>query len=66
VDGKPARLGRADFTLIGVELPEGAKSIELEFTSPTYQTGKTVTWIAILIAVATLAAGVWSDRRRLG
>jgi len=68
VDGKAARLGRADFTLIGVELPEGAKSIELEFTSPTYQTGKTVTWIAILIAVAALAAGVWRDRRgvRLG
>ncbi len=68
VDGRPARLGRADFTLIGVELPEGARRVELEFTSPSYQTGKAVTWIAIGLALVALAAGVWRDRRggRLG
>ena len=33
-DGKPARVGRADYTLIGVELPQGARSVELHFTSP--------------------------------
>jgi hypothetical protein len=65
VDGKPARLGRADLTLIGVELPQGARSVELEFTSPAYQKGKTVTWIAILIGVLALAAGFWRDRRRV-
>ncbi len=68
VDGRPARLGRADFTLIGVELPESAKRVELEFTSPSYQTGKAVTWIAIGMTLVALAAGVWRDRRggRLG
>jgi hypothetical protein len=65
VDGKPARLGRADYSLIGVELPTGARSVELNFTSPAYQRGKIVTWIAILIGVVMLAAGTWSDRRRL-
>jgi len=65
VDGKPARLGRADYSLIGVELPAGARSIDLNFTSPAYQQGKIVTWIAILIGVVMLAAGTWSDRRRL-
>jgi len=65
VDGKPARLGRADYSLIGVELPQGARNVELTFTSPAYQQGKTVTWIAILVGVVLLAAGAWTDRRRL-
>jgi hypothetical protein len=65
VDGKPARLGRADYTLIGVELPSGARSVELKFTSPSYQRGKVITWIAIAIGLLMLAAGFWRDRRRL-
>jgi hypothetical protein len=66
VDGKPARLGRADYTLIGVELPQGARSVELIFTSDSYTRGKTITWIAIALGLAMLGAGLWSDRRRLG
>jgi uncharacterized membrane protein YfhO len=65
VDGKPARLGRADYTFIGVELPQGARSVELNFTSPAYEKGKVVTWIAILIGVLMLAGGSWRDRRSL-
>jgi hypothetical protein len=65
VDGKPARLGRADYTLIGVELPSGARSVELNFTSPSYQRGKVITWIAIAIGLLMLGAGIWRDRRRL-
>ncbi|MEX2109972.1 MAG: hypothetical protein WD802_05190 [Gemmatimonadaceae bacterium] len=65
VDGKPARIGRANLSLIGVELPEGARRVELEFTSPSYETGKTITWIAIVIGLVALAAGIWRDRRRL-
>jgi len=66
VDGKPARLGRADLTLIGVELPPGSKTVDLEFTSPAYERGKTITLIAIVIGLVALAAGVWRDRRQLG
>jgi hypothetical protein len=65
VDGQPALLGRADYTLIGVELPSGARSVELNFTSPSYQRGKVITWIAIAVGLLMLAAGVWRDRRRL-
>jgi len=65
VDGKPGRIGRADYTLIGVELPAGARSVELNFTSPAYQKGKTVTWVAIGLGLLMLAAGAWQDRRRL-
>ena len=65
VDGKPARIGRADLSLIGVELPAGARSVSLEFTSPAYETGKTITWIAIVLGILMLAGGIWRDRRRL-
>lgn len=64
-DGKPARIGRADLTLIGVELPLGARRIELNFTSPAYQRGKMITWIAIALGLLMLGAGIWRDRRRL-
>jgi hypothetical protein len=57
VDGKPANLARADMSLIGVELPAGARKVELRFTSAPYETGKTVTLAAILLAVAWLAVG---------
>jgi uncharacterized membrane protein YfhO len=64
VDGKAARIGRADYSLIGVELPQGARSIELFFTSSSYERGKTITWVAIAIGVLMLGAGIWRDRRR--
>jgi hypothetical protein len=66
VDGKPARIGRADLSLIGIELPEGARRVGLEFTSPSYQRGKIITWIAIVIGFLSFAAGIWRDRRLLG
>ncbi|MDP9202688.1 MAG: YfhO family protein [Gemmatimonadota bacterium] len=66
VDGRPARIGRADYTLIGVELPQGARSVELNFTSASYARGKTITWIAIVLGLLMLGAGIWRDRRRLG
>ncbi|HZE09199.1 MAG TPA: YfhO family protein, partial [Gemmatimonadaceae bacterium] len=65
VDGKPAAIGRADYTMIGVELPTGARSIELTFTSPSYERGKVVTWLAIAIGLLMLAFGSWRDRRRV-
>ncbi len=65
VDGREARIGRADYTLIGVELPQGARNVELRFTSPAYQRGKMITWIAILLGILMLGAGVWRDRRIL-
>ncbi|HTD83001.1 MAG TPA: hypothetical protein VK648_04355, partial [Gemmatimonadaceae bacterium] len=64
-DGRPARLGRADYTLIGVELPQGARNIELRFTSSAYQRGKKITWVAIVLGTLMLGAGFWRDRRIL-
>ena len=65
VDGKPVTASRAMYTLIGVPLPTGARSVELRFTSPTYQRGKTITLVALAAALMLLAVGVMADRRKL-
>lgn len=50
-DGKPATIGRAHMTLIGVELPAGAQKIELRFGSAPFETGRTITLAALLLAL---------------
>ena len=65
VDGKPQPTFRTDFNLIGVQLPAGARSVDLTFHDPAVDTGKGVTLAAVLIAVVALVGGVLVDRRRL-
>jgi hypothetical protein len=65
VDGEPATIGRADMTLIGVELPAGARHVSLRFASPPYETGKKVTLAALLLALAWWSiAGIIGKVRR--
>jgi uncharacterized membrane protein YfhO len=64
VDGQPAPIGRVDVTLIGVPLPAGAREVTLRFISEPYETGKTVTLIAVLVALVWVAGGVVVERRR--
>ncbi|CAN5630309.1 YfhO family protein [soil metagenome] len=64
VDGKRANVGRVNYTLTGVELPAGARSVHLRFVSPAYDAGKKITIIALVLAFAALAAGIVLDRRQ--
>jgi uncharacterized membrane protein YfhO len=66
VGGSAAPIGRVQYTLIGVGLPAGARSVELSFRSPTYERGKATTLVALLIAGIMLAAGLVLSRRRRG
>jgi hypothetical protein len=63
VDGTPVTAVRANFNLIGVPLPAGARHVQLHFVDAAYQTGKIVTLNALAVAVAALIAGIVSDRR---
>ena len=65
VDGKPATAERADLVLIGVALPEGAKQVELTFDSDVYQRGKSITVVALLIALLAMGGGAVLDRRAM-
>jgi hypothetical protein len=66
VDGRPAPIGRAQYVLIGVGLPEGARSVELRFRSPTYERGKAITFGSLAVAGLMLVAGVVMSRRHRG
>ena len=63
-DGKAAPIGRTDYVLIGVALPEGARRVELAFASPRYETGKAITLAALAVAALALVAGVVVEGRK--
>lgn len=64
VDGKPVNVERADYVLMGIPLPEGAKSVELTFDSDSYRTGKKVTFVAILLSLLAVVGGAVTGRRK--
>lgn len=64
VDGRRTPVYRADFNLIGVPLPAGARRIELSFRDPAVVTGKAITLAAAALALVGLALGLATDRRR--
>jgi Bacterial membrane protein YfhO len=63
VDGKPAAAERANYNLIGVPLPAGARNVQLRFTDAAYETGKAVTIVALLAALIVWIGGGVVDRR---
>lgn len=63
-DGVPAAVGRADYVLIGVALPEGAREVELRFDSRPYRTGKMITLAALALSILLIAGGLVAERRR--
>lgn len=67
VDGKPTEVVRAQFSLMAVPVPAGAREVELTFSSAAYQRGKTVTFsIVALVILLLLADGVARLRRPRG
>lgn len=64
VDGKPVTAARADYSLIGVPLPTGAKTVELRFASASYEKGKLITLAAIVAALLLWLGGGVLDRRK--
>ncbi len=64
VNGSPAKVDRADYVLMGVELPAGAKQVELTFRSARYESGKSITLAALALGLVAMLAGVVLDRRR--
>ena len=66
VDGRAAEAARVDYVLTGVPLPAGAREVALEFESAAYETGKTVTLVALGLAVLLVIGGVAAERGRRG
>jgi hypothetical protein len=65
VDGRPGTTVRTDYSFIGVPLATGATKITLDFHDAAYARGKTVTLIAVLLALILTAGGALAERRRV-
>jgi hypothetical protein len=66
VDGRAVPTGRAQYTLIGVVLPPGARSVQLSFRSAVFERGKMITLASLATATILLLAGAAAGRRRRG
>jgi hypothetical protein len=66
VDGRDAPVGRADYTLIGVQLPTGGRHVELTFDDPAYERGKLVTLLALALTALLIGGGIYMERKAIG
>lgn len=64
VDGRPGVVRRIDHTLLGVDLPPGARRVRLRFESSAYARGRMVSLVALLAATAMVVLP--AVRRRAG
>jgi hypothetical protein len=64
VDGRPATVYRANYNLLGVPLPAGARAVQLVFHDPAYSAGKLLTIIALVVSLLLLVGGGVAERRR--
>ena len=63
VDGTEVPTYRADYNLIGIPMPAGAKVIALRYHDPAVTTGRIITIVALLIALVGLGVGLAAQRR---
>ena len=63
VDGRAAPVDRAEYNLIGVQLPAGAKEVSLHFDDAAYERGKLITLLALLGCAVLIVLGIMSGRR---
>ncbi|HEX3866769.1 MAG TPA: hypothetical protein VHV78_08460 [Gemmatimonadaceae bacterium] len=63
VDGKSAAVRRADHSLLSVDVPPGAKQVQLWFDSATYAHAKVLSGVAVLVALLMIALAVVGERR---
>lgn len=64
IDGREATTVRANYNLIGVPLPAGARSVRLRFVDAAYESGKSITLTSLALALLATVAGVVVERRR--
>jgi hypothetical protein len=64
VDGRRALVDRAEYNLIGVQLPASAKQVSLRFDDPAYERGKAITLLALAGSLALVVFGAVRGRTR--
>lgn len=64
VDGQPTPVQRADNSLLSVVLPPDAREVVLRFDSSAYRTGKRLSLVSLLLALATMVGTGLRTRRK--
>jgi hypothetical protein len=64
VDDRPAAIGRADYTFIGVPLPAGAHSVDLVFRDAPLERGERISAVALIIVLLSIVGGGAFELRR--
>lgn len=62
VDGLPAKLHRANYSLRAVEIPKGASKVEFRFASQSFALGQWITIVTLLISIPLLVINL--NRRK--
>jgi hypothetical protein len=63
-DGSPVVVDRADYNLIGVQLTQGARNIDLQYTDPAYLKGRLITLAALIASLLAIIVGALGTSRR--
>lgn len=57
VDGTPAAVHRGNNAMVTVEIPSGAKQVELVFDMASYRTGRMITMVSVVLALGVVVVG---------
>lgn len=63
IDGKPGSVRRADHSLLSVDLPAGAREVQLIFASPTYAFGKRISLAFLVLALVMVVVPLARPQR---
>lgn len=64
IDGKPAPIVEADYTLRALKMPAGKHTIEFTFEPQVVKTGSTITLISCLLIAVLIGAGIYLERKK--
>jgi uncharacterized membrane protein YfhO len=64
VDGKETEIIKANYAFRAVVIPAGTHTLEMKFTSPGFERGKTISLLANLLTLLGLAAGIYLNLRK--
>lgn len=64
IDGKETEIYKTNYVFRGIVVPEGEHTIELKFSSPAFNTGKTLSMAGNGIVILMLIAGIFLRRKK--
>lgn len=66
LDGQPVPILRADYAFRGVMVPAGPHTLEMNFSDPAFERGKSISMASYGVILCGVLAGLVLDRRRRG